>query len=209
MTMTFRGFYRDAARRSIRFAWELGYQAHAAIGVIAGAIVLIGWGIGEYTLILVPFLALALAFVSGMIWFAYDIYRDESTESGEREAGLKEEISRRTASADLEDRRALAHAALGKLEQDLGELITSAKQTRPNEGPAHRLPTIQREHAERMKNSLADWLRRARKEAAKVSLRGYLASLAELEAAGPDYHELVKIAQRQAEAVNAILKKLG
>jgi hypothetical protein len=209
MALTFRGFYREAARRSIRFAWGLGYQAHAAIGVIAGAIVLIGWETGEYTLILVPFLLLALAFVSGMIWFAYDIYRDESTESGKREAGLKEEISRRTASADMDDQRAIAHAALSKLEQDLDELVTSAKQTRPNEGPAQRLPTMQREHAERMKNALADWLRRARKEAAKVSLRGYLATPTELAAARPDYHELLKFAERLAEAVNAILKRLG
>ena len=106
------------------------------------------------------------------------------------------------------EQRALSHAALNKLKHELDEVIASAKQSRPMGGTNDTLPRMEQEHGHRVKDTLTSWLNRAREEASKVSLSGYLAPAPELETNKPDYHELDKFARRQVEAVNAILRQL-
>lgn len=78
--MTFFGFYREAAWRSLHRAWEMGHTAHALIIFGTGAFVLLGWHFGEHELVVIPFLVLLGAFLIGVLWFAFVIYRDEHGE---------------------------------------------------------------------------------------------------------------------------------
>jgi hypothetical protein len=120
----------------------------------------------------------------------------------------KEEKSPDAGARDSES-HAVAHAAFGRLRQELSELMTLAKSSRPTSGRASEMPAMEKDHADRMKAAIQGWLSRARAEASKVSLAGYLAPLAELDATRTEYFELDKFAQRQMAAADAILRKVG
>jgi hypothetical protein len=99
--MTFLRFYREAARRALHRAWELGHVAHATIVFVTGACVLAGLHFQEHVVIWVPFVVLLGAFLVGILWFAFGIYREEHTAVAKRDAELRtvaaqvEELKRR------------------------------------------------------------------------------------------------------------------
>lgn len=112
--MTVFGFYREAARRSLHRAWELSHFTHVLIGIAAGAVVVAGWQIGEHSLIVVPFLVLLGAFLLGVFWFAYVIYRDEHTALGVAKAELAEARTPATP-AHITERERAYREQVGKL----------------------------------------------------------------------------------------------
>ena len=75
--MTFFSFLWEAATRSFHRAWELGHWFHALTVFLTGAFIVAGLKFGEHELIVVPFAVLFGAFLFGVLWFAYVIYRDE------------------------------------------------------------------------------------------------------------------------------------
>ena len=92
----------------------------------------------------------------------------------DRIAGLEaKDAARLKESADSE-RKGLSHAVLNRLTQELDSLIVEAKNSRPTSGTNESLPRMQREHGQKTKELLVNWLIRVRDEASKVSLAGDL-----------------------------------
>jgi hypothetical protein len=122
---------------------------------------------------------------------------------------MLERITHSTLAVSTDEQKAITHAAFIRLKQELDELLTGAKNSRPMCGTNATLPIMEKEHGQKVKNQLAGWVNRARSEAAKVGLAAYLPPDSEVEALDTvNYVPAEKRAQRQVEIVNAIRRKL-
>ncbi len=124
------------------------------------------------------------------------------------EVRIQKQTDARQAAGQEADKRARSHALFIKLKHELEDLIADSASRRPRSGSNMTLPRMESEHREEMKRRLADWLGRARDEASRVALHGYLPDVSDLEAPGTDYHALDKFARRLGEYVDAILGRL-
>jgi hypothetical protein len=104
----------------------------------------------------------------------------------------------------------ISHAALIALYQELRERLEEWERTHPTTGNAEILPKMELAFAQQMKSTLSDLLAKARAEADKVSYGAYFAApCAALSQMDPDYHSLIKLAKKQSDTFEAVLKKLA
>ncbi len=103
-----------------------------------------------------------------------------------------------------------SHAELIALYQELKDRLEEWPRIRPTSGTAQTLPKMEKEFGQKMKSTLIDLLSQAKAEADKVSLGGYFATAcASLPQMEPEYLSIIKCAKNQANAFEAVLKKLA
>src|SRR5262249_9501018 len=99
-------------------------------------------------------------------------------------------------------------AALSKLKHELRDSIEHFKTKFPSGASNLEVAILESAFNANTKNTLINWLTRARQETDKVKLSGYLAAVSELEPIPLDRYKLEKFAERQLEIVEVILEKL-